>query len=662
MLLRVVTLFSAALALLLVSCAPKHSEVVLAEYGGQKVTMEEFENVYAKNAGGMDKVKADSLDSEKLRNFLDLYVNFKMKLRDAKVRGYADNAELNAELLDYKKKVGVSYLLEKQLVEPGVEELYKRRMTELRVSHIMIRPDTLSDEETNLYAQRILDSIKAGASFEDMVTRHTHDQYSRSTGGDIFYVTAGMLPPNFEDASYNTPVGEVYPEVVKTNFGYHIIKVTERQERVPEIRASHILIGLNNAEGENDSAAARQKADSIRTAILNGADFSEMVMQYSEDTGSKINGGDLGFFQRRMMIKEFDETAFKLDIDEVSDVVKTHYGYHIIKLTDKKPNPTLEESRDELKNLYKQIKYNEEHAQLVENLKQKYSYQLNEGSVEVAAARTDTLKVNEKLGEAVNGIKDQPLFTYAEKTVTTGEFLDRVIYSTDYTNKIADKDFYYDALKKVSADFLLEEEAMNLENTNPEFASLMEDYRNGIYIFKLQDEQVWSQVKTDSVRLLSFYENNKEKYTYPDRVNFSEIFTRNDSLAGYYYALLQNGADFEEVAEKYTERPGMKDKKGNYGLTDLKDSRNGKLAEAAAKLEPGTYSEPQTITGGYSIIKLNSIEEARIKTFEEAKAEVSGAFQEAESKRIEQEYLESLKKRYKPEIFYDKLDQAFKAE
>jgi peptidyl-prolyl cis-trans isomerase SurA len=296
---------------------------------------------------------------------------------------------------------------------------------------------------------------------------------------------------------------------------------------------------------------------------VNGADFADLARQYSEDTGTKEEGGDLGFFQRRMMIKEFDETAFNLEVGELSDVIKTNYGYHIIKLTEKKQQPTLEQSREELKNMYKQVSYNDDHAAFVDSLKKKYSYKLNESTVEVAAARTDTLKVNEKLGEAVNGIKDQALFSYAGKTVTTGEFLDKVLSSTDYSNKTADKNFYYEALNKISGDLLLEEEALNLEKTNPEFASLMEDYRNGIYIFKLQDDEVWSKVQPDSMRLLAFWEQTKEKYRYPDRVNFSEIFTRNDSLAGYYYALLQNGSDFEELAARYTERPGMKDKKGN---------------------------------------------------------------------------------------------------
>jgi len=126
-----------------------------------------------------------------------------------------------------------------------------------------------------------------------------------------------------------------------------------------------------------------------------------------------------------------------------------------------------------------------------------------------------------------------------------------------------------------------------------------------------------------------------------------------------YYSELQNGADFDSLAAKYTEKPGMKQNSGNYGLVNVDSSP---IATRTNQLlsEPGSYSEPFPFVGGYEIIKLNAKDPSHPKTFEEAKAEVSGAFQEAESKRLEQNYLESLKKRYDPQLYYDKLEEAYK--
>ncbi len=359
---RIIIYFSFILSLVFISCSPKHSEIVLADIGNSDLQMGEFEEAYIKNAGGLEQAKTDSLN--KLRNFLDLYVNFKMKLRDAEVRGYENDSELMNELNDYKKKVGVTFLLEKNIVEPGIQDLYNKRKWELRVSHIMIRPDTSGEEAARLKAVAIADSIKNGISFEELARRNSQDFYSAPLGGDIFYITAGLLPAEFEDACYKTPAGKVYPNVVKTKFGYHVIKVTEKRERVPKIKASHILVDFNNANGEMDTVAAKARIDSVKMLLNSGADFAELASKYSKDTGSKDKGGDLGFFERRMMVKEFDEAAFNLKVGEVSDIIKTNFGYHIIKLTEKAPLPSLDEERENLKKIFKQTRYQDQYDQL----------------------------------------------------------------------------------------------------------------------------------------------------------------------------------------------------------------------------------------------------------------------------------------------------------
>src|SRR3990172_9446266 len=388
---RAIIYFSFILSFLFISCSPKHSEIVLAELGGSELKMGEFEEAYIKNAGGLDQAKTDSLS--KVKNFLDLYVNFKMKLRDAQVRGYENDSELMNELYDYKKKVGVTFILEKNIVEPGVQDLYNRRKWELRVSNMMIRVDYDGEEAARLKTAAILDSIKKGSSFDELAKRNSQDYYSAPLGGDIFYVTSGLLPVEFEDACYRTAAGKVYPEVVKTRFGYHIIKVIEKRERVPKIKASHILVDFNNADGEMDTITAKATIDSVKMMLSSGADFAQLAAQYSEDPGSKDKGGDLGFFERRMMVKEFDEAAFNLKVGEVTDVVKSNFGYHIIKLTEKAPMPSLDEERENIKKIYKQTRYQDQYDKLVDSLRNKYSYKLNVQTYSVFLEKSDSVKV-----------------------------------------------------------------------------------------------------------------------------------------------------------------------------------------------------------------------------------------------------------------------------
>ncbi len=654
---RLVLPFIILASLLLSSCTPKQADIVVAKFDDEQIKMNEFEKMYAKNSGSYDEAKNDSLSQ--LKNFLDLYVNFKMKLRDASVRGFDSNPELNQELKDYEKKVGVSYILEKQILEPGLKNLYDKRKYELRVSHLMIRPDSNGDQAAKERAVAILDSIKHGASFSDMVKKYSDDTYSKNIGGDIYYVTAGLLPPEFEDAAYATAVDSIYPSVVHSRYGYHIIKVTDKRERIPQIKASHILVNFNNPEGQVDTAYARAKIDTVMQKIKAGEDFAELAKQYSNDSGSAKNGGDLGFFGRRMMVKEFDEAAFNLKPGEVSDVVRTNFGYHIIKVTEQKPYPSFDQDKEELEKIFKQTRYQTEYDSLIDKLKDQYGFHLNEQVLAEVLKNADSLRVGSQI-KNYDALKDQPLVTYNKiDTIRVQAAIESMNSERQFMNRVIDSNILNSVINKVVGDSLLAVAALDLDKTDPEFAALMDDYRNGIYVFKLQDDEVWSKINADSTKLYDYYEKTKDKYVWPDRINFSEIFTKSDSLIHVYYTELQNGADFDSLASNYTEHNNMKPKAGNYGLVAIDYSP---LASKTNELlsQPGTYSEPFASSGGFVIVKLIAKDPSHPKTFEDAKAEVSGAYQEAESKRLEQAYLESLKKRYDPQLYYDTLEQAFK--
>jgi peptidyl-prolyl cis-trans isomerase SurA len=641
--------------MLLIACSPKQSEVIVAEYGKHKISIDEFESAYAKNVGGVENAENSSL--EDYYDFMDLYVKFKMKLRDATVRGYTSDPELEDELTNYKKQVGVSYLIEKEIIGPGIKNLYEKRKEELRVSHLMIRPDSSGVEAAQDFANSLLDSIKNGASFEEMVKKYSQDQFSAPSGGDIFYITAGLLPPSFEDAMYKTNAGEVYPEAVQTNYGSHLIKITERGPRIPKIKASHILVSYFNPEGQMDSAAALLTVDSLVAELKAGVDFDELVLRYSDDTGTKNKGGDLGFFERRMMVKEFDEAVFKLEIGEISDPVQTNFGYHIIKLTDKMEYPSFEEERENLKKMYEKQRYQVEYDDLIDSLRVKYNFSLNDATVNLLMDKSDSVRFGMEYPN-LDLVKDEVLFTYANKSVTAGEFLFNVNSAGTFAGKpIFVRDEVVNAVNKVTEDLLKEEEALNLDKANPQFAALMNDYRDGIYIFKLQEEEVWNKVKIDSASVYNYWNANKENYSLQERISFSEIFSMKDSLISIYYNSLVEGASFDSLANLYTERPGKKETSGFYELQDVEFSD---LSREANKLENiGDYSKPIPFSGGYSIFKLNERQSARLKTFEEAKAEVSGKYQEMESSRLEEEYINSLNTRYNPVIFYDELEKAF---
>ena len=646
-------LFTAIVSFLFISCSPENSKIVIAEFNNDKITMEEFEKAYSKNVGGLEAALKDSFNNYK--NFAELYTNFKMKLEDAKARGYQNDSALNDELLDYKKKVGSSYILEKYLVEPNIKDMYEKRKTEIRASHLMIRVDSTGEAAAAKYSQSLLDSIKNGKSFEEMVSKYSQDQFSKPKGGDIFYFTAGQLPYEFEDACYKTPKDSVHPEVVKTRFGYHIIKVTDVKPRVPKIKASHILISYMNADGVPDTAAAELTMDSVIAEIKAGKDFGEVAKRFSDDTGTKDKGGDLGFFERRMMVQEFDEKAFSLEVGQVSDVVRTNFGLHIIKVTEKESYPTFEADRENLKNILKRTRYNALYAELIDNYKKEYNYKINESAIQQMIGYNDSTVIGGEM-KGANEIGNNPVFSFADHIETVNSFYSRIKSDTEFSGKKFQADVLNKAVTKYSEQLLLEEKALSLDKTDTQFADLMKDYQNGIFIFKLQEEEVWNKVIVDSSKLNDFYQKNIQNYSWPDRVAYTEIYSKKDSVIKSYYNLLKNGENFDVLAAN-TERTQVKDKKGQYDLQEVGSTEFSKIVN---NLNIGEYTEPVPNPGGFSILRLDFKAPARLKTFEEAKAEVSGAFQEYESKRLENEYLDSLKRKYSPIIYYDELRKAFK--
>lgn len=645
----------AIISILLFSCSPKHSEIIVAEYGDNVIKMQEFENAYAKNAGNLEAAKTDSVKN--YEKFLDLYVKFKMKLKDAYLRRLHKDPAIVNELNNYQKTIGASYLLEKELYEKGIAELYKKRGEEVRVSHILIRTDSLSDEEAKQKALDIIERIKNGASFDKEAAKHSDDQFSKNKGGDIYYITAGMIMPSFEDAAYETPVGQINPTPLKTRYGYHIIKVTDRIPRTPKIKASHILISNRNNK-KSDSKDKLKLAEEILKHIKNGEDFGKLAAEFSDDPGSKSKNGDLGYFSRRQMVQPFDLAAFNLKTGEVSDIVESQFGYHIIKVTDRVPYPSLDEERKELRKIYDKVKKQKDYDEMISRYSKEIKLVMHdEVFKEVASNPFLTLDKGYWKSDLQKSIGDKVLFTIGDKQFITDSLMSFILKDSKNLGQKVNENILREHLKNYKNSVVLEAKANVLAEQNPEFASLMDEYKNGILIFRLQEDEVWNKMKMDSTEIVKLYENNLEKYVWPNRVQFSTLFTTKDTLAQQYLQMLKQGADFDSLLNKYSEKLRSK----NPGKDKLIAEDTNNLSKAAYKLKNvGDISGLVKDIDGWNIIKLIKKEAARTKTFEEARTEVTSDYQDLESNQLEENYVNRLEKVYSPELFYEELENAYK--
>lgn len=640
----------------LVNFAQKQSDKdALIQFGKKFVTVGEVKEQFQKTP----KYQAykDSIDF--MKNYLETYALFKMRLWEGFEKGYDKDPNIMQEFAEYRQRVAEERFKLKYLIEPGAQKLYEDRKYEYRLSLIMINRDTLTEDQINKINNEIQSKLKKGVSFEKLVEEYTKHPYLLQTKGDIGFTIIGQNPPEADELIVKMKVGDVTPKPLVLPYGIYWIKLTAKNPRYESIRASHILITYTDENGQNDTTKAFNKAVAIRDSLKKGlASFEEMAQRHSQDPGSKVRNGDLGFFMRGAMVKEFEDAAFGLKVGEISDVVKTQFGFHIIKLTDIKPIKPYEEDKENIKKLYQRLGYNKDYDNLKQSTLKKFGYQENFKEISKLFKEIDTVKAYEyDKSNLKKNAGSTVLFTLNKVKYTVDS-----VYNYIKNNEETQYDAINDAMLKKAINLytnrLFEQiMAKDIEKNDDTYKKLMNDFYNGLIVFKLLENEIWNKINLDSAKLYNYYQTVKENYLTNNQVNFSEIYTRDSTIAYDIKYLINAGVEFDSLA-RYSEKDLMRKKYGNYGLVDENYSEVSKYA--FNNMQPGEIKLYHRDGYGYGILKCIKLEPSRIKTFDEARPEVATRLQEIEQKRLENELNEYLKNKYQPKIYFEKINLLFK--
>lgn len=653
------------LFLFLIGCSPKYSDLVVAKIGENPLKLGEYEKFYIKNTGNYEIAKKSTLKERE--DFLNLLVKFRLKLQDAYDKDLLNDPEIIEELKEYRASLASTYLLDKELVEPSLKKMYNRMKEEIRASHILIRVDVNSSPEDTLRAYNkaleLIERLNKGEDFGDLAYEYSEDPSAKQNRGDIYYFTVGQLIPQFEDAVFEMKVGEITQKPIRTTFGYHIVKITNRGPSKGSIRVRHIMARFNSTQPDSaDSASAYSRILAVQESLKHGADFATLAISKSEDGGSAVNGGDLGFFQRRRWIQPFDEAAFELKPGEISGIVRTPYGFHIIRCDSVKPIATYEQIKSELQRNFQSQRYNDAYSEYIAGLKANLGYFVDENVIESFINYLDSTYTTSDSAwdETVpEDFRETIALKIGTRNVNIAYIINTLSTRTDFRDVFLKRSELMKKIDRIGELVLLEEASRDLEKKYPEFENLMKEYQDGIVLYKAEQVEVWDKLNVNDKSVREYFEANREKFTFPDRVDLSEIYVQSDTLANQIYEMIVGGADFDSLAAIYNDDPELKSKRGSHGLVAVEED-NEVTKLAWEEMEPGDVTIPyKTEDGGYSIVRLNTKEAARLKTFEEAGIEVSNAFQEYEQKRLENEWLERIKQRYSVQTFPEVLEKAF---
>lgn len=533
------------LTLLVVTSMFSQTEEVLFSVNSTKVTKTEFARVYNKNIDLVQDERQKDVDA-----YLKLYVNYKLKLEEAAALGLDKNSKYINELASYRKQLSKKYLRDSKINDRLLKEAYDRTVNEVNVNHILVKVDENASPLDSIKAYKELLEFKKEAQ-KDGFTKVMQKMHNGKTifGESLGFFKAFQMVYPFENAAYNTPVGEI-SKPFRTKFGFHIINVLEKQKSLGEVTVGHIMIAHNN---KTLTTSSEERIKELYQKVNEGTDFSSLAKQFSDDKNSARNGGKLTRFGAgKLSSKIFEETAFSLVNDgDVSEPIKTKYGWHIVKLIKKHPIASF----DDLKiNLEQKIK-NDTRSRIVndklhDNLKKRYNYS------ETPEAKKTILKVVNK--DFLNGKWDVNNEAHNQVVATFSDV--KITYLEYYKSLTSKRKAYrnYSNMSKVFDDSFLNYvnnriytyHNNNLETVYPEFGNIVQEYREGLLLFELMEQEIWKKSKTDTIALQEFYTKNKANYFWGDRVEAVITTSEDKSTAKKVRGLLKKGISVDKIKEE----------------------------------------------------------------------------------------------------------------
>ena len=664
--LKLFALASFVMPTLFATAQSKLDKQVLMTIGDQDITAKEFCDVYYKN-----NLKSDVIEKKSVDDYLELFTTFRMKVMEAERLQLDTSAKFQKELAGYRKQLAKPFMSSDDITDELMQEAYQRKLKDIRASHILVRCDKNALPSDTLRAyNKAMDirkkALAKGADFGKLADQYSDDpsakgweasdQRPASPGnhGDLGYFTVFDMVYPFETGAYNTKEGEISMPV-RSDFGYHIIKVQSVTDAMGTIQAAHIFLQLPFNAPKEDVEAMKQKADNIYKQLMeqDGKNWNEMVAQYSDDKGTVSRQGALSNFTVSRIVPEFIEVCKSLDINEIGKPVRTNYGYHIIKLLGKSGVGSFEkESKGLSERIEKDMRSKKSEEVVLKQVKSEYKFKQNDKNLETFLATVDSTILRAAYEPAANADMNATLFTIEGKPTKVSDFVDYIKENMKAQKYVTPATYAYQLYETFSNTTIMDYADAHLEEKYPEFKELVQEYKDGIMLFDLMDREVWDKAVKDTTGLKEFHERNASKYMWGNRAYATIItVTREESLPKVK-ALLDSGIELDSLRSAI-QRDSIKYafvrrgyyQKGDNQFVDQTEWKVGVRNEIASTVDQST-----------TIVCIRELRNPEPKTLKEARGLVTSDYQV----ELEKNWVQSLKERYPVKINEKVLDKVRK--
>lgn len=651
----------------LCSVAQTDNDVVI-EVAGEKITKEAFLKMYNKNNLTPGKIDKNDLDA-----YLELYINYKLKLLQAKELGLDTIPSYLEEVDKYRQQLIIPYLNDAEVTQSLIEEAYERTKTFVRASHILISlPENANPADTlNAYnkAMSIRERALKGEDFNALAKQYSDDpsakdrkeQNYKGNGGELGYFTSMTMIYPFENACYSMEVGEISLPI-KTRFGYHIIKLTDK---IPAFFSTfdvaHIWVGIDKRPEQESKAII----DDVYAKIQEGQiTFDSLVKLYSDDKSTASVGGVLKNQKVNTVPANYIEEASKLKIGEVSAPFKTAFGWHIIKPVSYKAIPSLEQQR---KTIEDRISKDERSFKSLESFESKAKLEYGfvedkDGLKEIEKILTDSV-FNATWIIPTEFSDNTELFRIGDFSFTINDFAKEI----EKHQRIQPAEYIPTYIEKVYNTVVLEQVVnyadSKLEEKFPELKAEIQEFSDGVLIFSITDRMVWNKSLIDTLGLQTYFEANKQKYNWEKRVSTTlwsvEAAEKDKSkIEKLLKKSIAKSWTNEETKEKLSKKLKIKediDKKIIYkwGKYEKGDNKTvDALLWSDTSQVKGTIKSQETKNKKLTFLVLDSWLDDEPKELDDCKGLVTSDYQVF----LEQQWISDLRTKYQYKIYRDVYD------
>ena len=613
---------------------------ILLTINSNPVYSSDFTKVFNKN---LDLVVEES--QKNVAGYLDLFIDYKLKITEAYAQELDKNKLYIKEFKKYEDQLSKKYIYDKRVVSKLVEEAYDRSLEEINAEHILVLSNLNDSPNDTLKAYNKIKEahVKAlkGENFTSLVLDYSEEPGAKKSKGKLGYFTAFQMVYQFENAAYNTSVGEI-SEITRTAFGYHILKINDRRKKKPKINVSHIMIFSNKNKKVEDP---EERINELYAMIMQGEPFENIAKQFSEDKNTGIKGGQLKTFgPGDLKAPKFENAAYSIkNKGEVIAPIQSAFGWHIIRLNERFSIPSFEEQKDDIE---KKVKGGARALVVTQAINNKIIKKYGFNQVESYTSYfnnyiNDSILTRKWTYSSIPLTENKILFTIGDHDATYTDFAEYLRDNQKKIKKYANKEsLLLDMYVKFKNETLENYFKERLEIENTEYATIINDYRNGLLVYDVMNKNIWQIAKADSIGLKNYYEKNKNNYKWKKRLDV-DIYSSSDEVRiKEVQTLLMRGEELATIKKQINS-----DGKINIiTLSDIFEIDQSELPEGLIP-EKG-ISDIKLNDGFYVLVNIKEVMEPTLKEFDEVRGKVISDFQT----EIEKKWMQSLRDKYEVKI------------